>query len=205
MAHWGYASPAFHNSNVGSETHKRNLCLYSSSPPADDPTFDRAGEHPGYGAREEAVSHGAAGVFCTHTFCLECLTRLMASPPAGRDHLADHIVCPPHRVTTNCEVLCQLPRHQQREEPVWLEGNKLCCKVGSDGPTARCVCIDVDVAPAPTQALLGRPCPYINRFTFFYVVVLVLIPTIQLLLEHFCVSPRDLQAFTHERGNNGTL
>lgn len=91
---------------------------------------------------------------CTHTFCLECLSRLMAVSQgdqsggggssaegeggSGEGHA--HLTCPfcrqltelpdegPPALTTSREVLCKLPSHQQQEESVWLDGRKLCYK-----------------------------------------------------------------------------
>uniref|UniRef100_A0A3B3H9S0 RING-type domain-containing protein n=1 Tax=Oryzias latipes TaxID=8090 RepID=A0A3B3H9S0_ORYLA len=87
---------------------------------------------------------------CTHTFCLECLSRLRTISPAPQvlNGESKHLTCPicrrpttlppegPPALTTNLAVLCQLPRHQQQEEPVWLEGKKLFCKSskGGSGP-----------------------------------------------------------------------
>ncbi|CAG01713.1 unnamed protein product [Tetraodon nigroviridis] len=107
---------------------------------------------------------------CTHTFCLECLSRLMALSPADQDsdHPLKHISCPlcrrtttlpkegPPALTTNHEVLRKLPHHQQHEEPVWLEGEKLCYK--SNGY----VCIDIggsETAAAPSQPSWGSRWP----------------------------------------------
>lgn len=102
---------------------------------------------------------------CTHTFCLECLSRLMAvSQPdssAGDGHA--QLSCPfcrqltelpdegPPALTTSREVLCKLPSHQQQEESVWLDGRKLCYKslTGEGGPASPqdpspyCICIDI--------------------------------------------------------------
>lgn len=105
---------------------------------------------------------------CTHTFCLECLSRLMAisgTEEDGDNHAA-RLSCPfcrhpttlpeegPPALTTSQEVLGKLPIHQQHEEPVWLDGQKLCYKTvnGSDAPdspTALCVCIDIGATKAP--------------------------------------------------------
>ncbi|XP_062248621.1 RING finger protein 223 [Platichthys flesus] len=106
---------------------------------------------------------------CTHTFCLECLSRLMAVSQAeldsnrGSNSDNKHLSCPfcrhptalseegPPALATSREVLCKLPNHQQQAKPVWLEGGKLCYKssrhstsVGApESPTALCVCIDI--------------------------------------------------------------
>uniref|UniRef100_A0A3Q3FFE8 Ring finger protein 223 n=1 Tax=Labrus bergylta TaxID=56723 RepID=A0A3Q3FFE8_9LABR len=108
---------------------------------------------------------------CTHTFCLECLSRLMAFSLAEQEDNggSPHLSCPfcrqtttlpeegPPALTTSHEVLCKLPSHQQQEEPVWLEGEKLCYKTrhnAPDSPTAFCVCIDIGAtkSAAPVQS-----------------------------------------------------
>lgn len=115
---------------------------------------------------------------CTHIFCLECLSRLMAVSLS--DHESNggstHLSCPfcrhpttlpeegPPALATSHEVLCKLPHHQQQEEQVWLEDGKLCYKtprqsLGSGDPDslpAFCICIDVGEnktvdAPIQTQ------------------------------------------------------
>lgn len=75
---------------------------------------------------------------CVHTFCLECLTRLMAVLVVDIYLLTNRVICPychqttmlppggPPALNTNYEVLHKVPRHQQKEAPVWLEGNRLC-------------------------------------------------------------------------------
>ncbi|XP_030207099.1 RING finger protein 223 [Gadus morhua] len=130
---------------------------------------------------------------CTHTFCLECLSRLMAvtgtpdqdqgagggadgsavpapgqlSCPFCRQHTTLSELGPP-ALATSREVLCKLPRHQQQEEPVWLEGEKLCYKspdpdaggaqsAGRAPSSSFCICIDIgankaaEAAAAPGQ------------------------------------------------------
>lgn len=117
---------------------------------------------------------------CTHTFCLECLSRLMAFSPADQDSNSrtTRLSCPfcrqstmlpeegPPALTTSREVLCKLPRHQQQEEPVWLEGEKLCYKSSrqdsqSDSPTALCICIDIGASK-----LRDAPIQNTQRFGF---------------------------------------
>ncbi|XP_072304659.1 RING finger protein 223 [Eucyclogobius newberryi] len=99
---------------------------------------------------------------CTHTFCLECLSRLMAvsidqGDAGGRTYLS----CPfcrhptlltaagPPALATSREVLNTLPSHLQQEESVWMEGQKLWYKRSNsengelDCPTAFCICVDI--------------------------------------------------------------
>ncbi|KAL6120041.1 rnf223 [Pungitius sinensis] len=135
---------------------------------------------------------------CTHTFCLECLSRLMAVN--GGSH---RLSCPfcrhattvpedgPPALTTSREVLCKLPSHQQQEEPVWLEGEKLCYKCSShapggattEGPAGFCVCIDIGAnkaAEAPIQSqprtlgLLHRLADW-KRMVLFIVLMVLLV------------------------------
>lgn len=97
---------------------------------------------------------------CTHTFCLECLSRLMAvSVHHGDNEGSTCLSCPfcrqptaltaagPPALATSREVLNSLPAHQQKEEPVWIEGQKLCYRRNdpetADSPTAFCICIDI--------------------------------------------------------------
>ncbi|XP_046715093.1 RING finger protein 223 [Silurus meridionalis] len=86
---------------------------------------------------------------CNHTFCLECLSRFIAVSPEQK---GTQIICPlcrqpttvpengPPALTTSQEVLGQLPSHQQQEEYVWIDGEKLCC---SNAQTPNGVCIDI--------------------------------------------------------------
>uniref|UniRef100_A0A668A2K5 Ring finger protein 223 n=1 Tax=Myripristis murdjan TaxID=586833 RepID=A0A668A2K5_9TELE len=120
---------------------------------------------------------------CTHTFCLECLSRLMAVSLGDQDggggggSSSSQLSCPfcrqltilpeegPPALATSREVLCKLPSHQQQEEPVWLEGQKLCYKspghelgsgASSDNPTALCICIDIGASKAGEAAVQTR-------------------------------------------------
>uniref|UniRef100_A0A3Q3QDL1 RING-type domain-containing protein n=1 Tax=Monopterus albus TaxID=43700 RepID=A0A3Q3QDL1_MONAL len=107
---------------------------------------------------------------CTHTFCLECLSRLMAVSVADHDSNGDitHVSCPfcrhlttlpregPPALATSREVLCKLPRHHSRQ------GTNM---GAPESPSAFCICIDIGanknmVAPVLRQprtfGLLGR-------------------------------------------------
>ncbi|XP_062872095.1 RING finger protein 223 [Trichomycterus rosablanca] len=130
---------------------------------------------------------------CTHTFCLECLSRLMA---ISMDPQEGKISCPfcrhltpipkngPPALTTSREVLCHLPRHQQHEEPVWLEGEKLCYKRLKTGMPAFCICIDIGASghgaspPAQTGSrtgLLGRLTDWKKLLLFAVLMVLLVV------------------------------
>ncbi|XP_028266255.1 RING finger protein 223-like [Parambassis ranga] len=145
---------------------------------------------------------------CTHTFCLECLSRFMVvlltehDGNGGRTYLS----CPfcrhptmlpeegPPALTTNHEVLRNLPSHQQEEEPVWLEGQKLCYKssgpnAGSgapDSPTDFSICIDIGPSktvdpPMQTRQqtnLMDRPTDW--KRTLIYIVLIILLVVVVL-------------------------
>lgn len=142
---------------------------------------------------------------CTHTFCLECLSRLMAVSLNDQDGSggSTRLSCPfcrhptmlpedgPPALATSREVLCKLPSHQQQEEPVWLEGEKLCYKSSrqdavsgaSDSSPAFCICIDIGAnksVDAPVQTsrrsagLLGRLADW-KRVVLFIVLMVLLV------------------------------
>lgn len=142
---------------------------------------------------------------CTHTFCLECLSRLMAVSPAdqGSNNPSNNIACPfcrqtttlpqegPPALTTSHEVLCKLPHHQQQEEPVWLEGEKLCYKssnygMGAESPTALCICIDIGASKAadapsrPSRNFIWQEHPRNWRRLMLFLVLIVLLCVIVL-------------------------
>ncbi|XP_043919014.1 RING finger protein 223 [Protopterus annectens] len=135
---------------------------------------------------------------CTHTFCLECVARLVASTPA--DQCTEGISCPFCRqptsipadgvpgLRTSQEVLSNLPAHLQHEEPVWIEGNKLCYKrpLGSETDTSDfCICINVGLTKADNMSrstghsgnLLGQ-CGLLHdwkRLLILIVLILILV------------------------------
>ncbi|XP_067826176.1 RING finger protein 223-like [Heptranchias perlo] len=92
---------------------------------------------------------------CQHAFCLECLARLVATMPADQ---TTTIICPLCRsqtampdngtpaLRTSQELLAKLPPQLQLEEPVWVEGKKLCYKSPMEpgsGNSDFCICIDI--------------------------------------------------------------
>ncbi|KAL1776414.1 RING finger protein 223 [Sigmodon hispidus] len=142
---------------------------------------------------------------CTHVFCLECLARLAAAQPAGRPG-REAVPCPFCRepttvpaagapaLRTSRQLQAKMPVHLQREEPVWLEGTKLCCRplpttsgqedvvyvdVGLSKPVEPTLPVPVQ-DPAPTRGCLARCWA---RFGDWHRVALVSV----LLLVLFCV------------------
>nr|XP_008529855.1 PREDICTED: RING finger protein 223 [Equus przewalskii] len=108
---------------------------------------------------------------CTHVFCLECLARLAAAQPMGQPG-GEAVPCPFCRqptavpaagapaLRTSRQLQARMPAHLQHEEPVWLEGTRLCCcpPPAAPGLTAPgFMCVDVGLrkpaepaAPPPT-------------------------------------------------------
>ncbi|XP_075405710.1 RING finger protein 223 [Tenrec ecaudatus] len=114
---------------------------------------------------------------CTHVFCLECLARLAAAQPTSRTG-NEAMPCPFCRqptavppegapaLRTSRQLLAKMPAHLRREEPVWLEGTKLCCRPLASTPghtSPGFVCVDValskppePVPPSPPPEPVGR-------------------------------------------------
>lgn len=110
---------------------------------------------------------------CTHTFCLECLARMLAVSDdfkkQGMKWVEDgtQISCPvcrrpttvprkgPPGLMTSREVLQCLPDHLQQEEEVSMDGRRL-CYLSPLQPS--CICIDIG-ATKPES----RPAPQENR------------------------------------------
>ncbi|KAG7226863.1 hypothetical protein INR49_022158 [Caranx melampygus] len=140
---------------------------------------------------------------CTHTFCLECLSRLMVVSQADSDGGQMSLSCPfcrhlttlpeagPPALANSPEVLGKLPQHQQQVETVYLEGEKLCynssrnsAELGTpDSPTPFCICIDIGASKMvdppvqrqrTTYSLLGRMSDW-KRMLLFIVLMILLI------------------------------
>ncbi|XP_030623589.1 RING finger protein 223 [Chanos chanos] len=124
---------------------------------------------------------------CTHTFCLECLSRLMAISVDPQD---GKITCPfcrhptpiprngPPALATSREVLCRLPVHQQQEQQVWLEGEKLCYQRPLDSASpAFCICVDIGASQENSTPQQSQPhgTGLLDRFTDWKRLVLFII------------------------------
>eukprot|EP00079_Xenopus_tropicalis_P017037 XP_004916582.2 PREDICTED: RING finger protein 223 [Xenopus tropicalis] len=110
---------------------------------------------------------------CSHTLCLECVARLVAALPPEKQ--AEDVLCPFCRqpthipddgapaLQTSQELLSTLPAHLQHEEPVWIEGNKLCYKKPPEtNPDQHdlCICVDIGLSKkdSPTEPRQRRGC-----------------------------------------------
>uniref|UniRef100_A0A3Q2C753 Ring finger protein 223 n=1 Tax=Cyprinodon variegatus TaxID=28743 RepID=A0A3Q2C753_CYPVA len=141
---------------------------------------------------------------CTHTFCLECLSRLMVVTLNDQEGSSStRLSCPfcrhptmlpedgPPALATSQEVLCKLPSHQQHEEPVWLEGEKLCYKSSRqdaisgapDSPTGFCICIDIGASKSVDPPVQTRP----RRSVFF--TLPKVFSYVMIRMFSFCSSP----------------
>lgn len=104
---------------------------------------------------------------CTHVFCLECLARLAAAQPASHSG-RESVPCPFCRhptavpaagapaLRTSRQLQAKMPVHLRREEPVWLEGTKLCCRPPAATPSGEAtdfVCVDVGLRKPPGPTL----------------------------------------------------
>lgn len=109
---------------------------------------------------------------CTHVFCLECLARLAAAQPTGRPG-GEAVPCPFCRqptampaagapaLRTSRQLQARMAAHLRREEPVWLEGTKLCCRPppATPGlPAPGFVCVDVSLSK-PAEPTAPPPAP----------------------------------------------
>ncbi|XP_003793225.1 RING finger protein 223 isoform X2 [Otolemur garnettii] len=108
---------------------------------------------------------------CTHVFCLECLARLAAAQPAGHPG-SEAVPCPFCRkptalppagapaLRTSRQLQARMPVHLRHEEPVWLEGTKLCCQPppATPGHTSGFMCVDVGLRK-PSETTMPEPAP----------------------------------------------
>ncbi|XP_076874479.1 RING finger protein 223 [Brachyhypopomus gauderio] len=160
---------------------------------------------------------------CTHTFCLECLSRLLLISMEPQE---TKISCPfcrrltpvpkngPPALTTSQEVLCRLPSHLRREEAVWLEGEKLCYKRPLEtGTPAFCICVDIGAsgqagAAVPVQTRT-RP-GLLERLTdwkklVLFVVVMVLLVVIVLWPLQCIVTTGSMRCMPRPRPATSTV
>ncbi|KAJ8016427.1 hypothetical protein DPEC_G00007100 [Dallia pectoralis] len=165
---------------------------------------------------------------CTHTFCLECLSRLMAvSLQEQEGGSGGSILCPfcrrptpipeegPPALATSREVLCKLPRHQRHEEPVWLDGEKLCYKQAPDATTgncssasALCVCIDIGASKVDEAPAQSRPHTrgFVERLTnwkrlLLFIVLMVLMVVIVLWPLQCIVTTGNMRCVPRSAGS----
>ncbi|KAM3872201.1 RING finger protein 223 [Diretmus argenteus] len=164
---------------------------------------------------------------CTHTFCLECLSRLMAVSLTNQDgdSGSSRLSCPfcrhpttlpeegPPALATSREVLCKLPSHQQQEESVWLEGEKLCYKTpnpeaGSEAsPAPFCICIDIGASKAGEVPVQTRPrtLGMLDRLTdwkrlLLFIVLMVLLVVIVLWPLQCIVTTGNMRCLPQNPG-----
>ncbi|XP_074048616.1 RING finger protein 223 [Macrotis lagotis] len=167
---------------------------------------------------------------CTHVFCLECLARLMAAQPAGQSD--DSIPCPLCRqptpvpltgapaLRTNQELLASLAPHLRKEEPVWMDGSKLCYRPplpsSNSGPPT-CICLDVAMSkpdivhlpsPSPPQRRRGflARCSYCSDWkrVILITVLLVILFCIVLWPVQCALKTGNLRCFTSPVGHRPT-
>ncbi|XP_058408554.1 uncharacterized protein LOC131412686 isoform X2 [Diceros bicornis minor] len=141
---------------------------------------------------------------CTHVFCLECLARLAAAQPTGQPG-CEAVPCPFCRqptavptagapaLRTSRQLQARMPAHLRQEEPVWLEGTRLCCRPVPSAPGLAApgfVCVDVGLSkpaepttppttpgPAHPRGRLARcwaGCQAWRRVTLIVVLLLLL-------------------------------
>ncbi|XP_067872858.1 RING finger protein 223 [Heterodontus francisci] len=149
---------------------------------------------------------------CQHAFCLECLARLVATIPADQ---TTEIICPLCRsqtampdngtpaLKTSQELLSKLPPQLQLEEPVWVDGKKLCCKKSTEpGNSDFCICIDIgETKPEnPSSRPAERDNRLLNCFGLFgdwkrlvlFILVLIIFLGVVLWPLRCAISTRNL-------------
>ncbi|XP_056398830.1 RING finger protein 223 isoform X2 [Hyla sarda] len=113
---------------------------------------------------------------CSHTFCLECVARLVAALPPESQR--DKVMCPFCRqptqipeegvpgLQTSKEMLSNLPPHLQHEETVWIEGTKLCYQQEpqpDSNESNPCICVDIGLTKKE-EPQVPRPRNGFHRF-----------------------------------------
>ncbi|XP_050969010.1 RING finger protein 223 [Labeo rohita] len=162
---------------------------------------------------------------CTHTFCLECLSRFVAVSP---EHQGTQITCPlcrrptsvpehgPPDLATSQEVLCQLPSEKQQVENVYLDGKRLCY---SNPMIPDCVCIDIgahkpEETPRREETREGfghRMLRFLGfygnwkRLVIFIILLLVVLFIILWPLQCFIISGSMSECLGRSRENTATL
>ncbi|KAL1272592.1 hypothetical protein QQF64_028454 [Cirrhinus molitorella] len=158
---------------------------------------------------------------CTHTFCLECLSRFVAVSPQQQ---GTQITCPLCRQTTSVpehgtpdlatsqEVLCQLPSEKQQVENLFLDGKRLCY---SNPMATDCVCIDIgahkpEETPRREETTEGfghRMLRFLGfygnwkRLVIFIILLLVVLFVILWPLQCFIISGSMSECFRDSPGN----
>lgn len=150
---------------------------------------------------------------CNHTFCLECLSRFVTVSPGQK---GTQITCPlcrqptsmpkngPPALTTSQEVLGQLPSHQQQEEHVWLDGEKLCYL---NPQTPNSVCIDIggskqenENRPEETGNRPGNFMGLFRRWQRLLIFLLVLVILLIIVIWPIqCIFSRDSKSGCFKR------
>ncbi|XP_026069116.1 RING finger protein 223-like [Carassius auratus] len=162
---------------------------------------------------------------CTHTFCLECLSRFVAISP---EQEGTQITCPLCRqptsvpehgtpdLATSQVVLGQLPGDQQHLENVFLDGKRLCY---SNPMIPNCVCIDIGEHKSeetPRREETREGCGHkLLRFLGFYgnwkrlvlfiIMLLVIFFVILWPLQCFIISNSMSECFRESSGIPATL
>ncbi|XP_019396680.1 PREDICTED: RING finger protein 223-like [Crocodylus porosus] len=102
---------------------------------------------------------------CSHTFCLECLSRLcvfLKQSQALQCPLCRASVSIPHggvpNLLPNMAVITQFPPWMQTLQEVWLDGYKLCC-IQKPLPSGQVSASEEDPEMLITVELLPNPAP----------------------------------------------
>uniref|UniRef100_A0A7M4FYP5 RING-type domain-containing protein n=1 Tax=Crocodylus porosus TaxID=8502 RepID=A0A7M4FYP5_CROPO len=108
---------------------------------------------------------------CSHTFCLECLSRLcvfLKQSQALQCPLCRASVSIPHggvpNLLPNMAVITQFPPWMQTLQEVWLDGYKLCC-IQKPLPSGQVSASEEDPEMLITVELLPNPAPRDTHLT----------------------------------------